>query len=117
MSDSLLDDIRKSMAEMQEQMQSTYMGLENLEVTGEHGGVTIKLTCTYKLSDIKIQPTALQGGLNDFTDRLRKAWEMACDEVQKATQNQTMELMKQLQIPDDIRNLDFGMDSDNDDNK
>lgn len=115
MSDLLLDEIRKSMTEMQEQMQSTYMGLENLEVVGEFDGVTIKLTCTYKLTDIGIQPKAMQGGLKDFTHRLRKAWEEACDAVQKATQNKTMDLMKHLQIPEDLRNISLGKNNEDDD--
>ena len=115
MSDSLLDEIRKSMAEMQEHMQSTYMGLETLEVAGNFDGVTIKMTCTYKLNDIAIEPRAMQGGIKDFTHRLRKAWEAALEEVQRATQNQTMELMKQLQIPDEIRSL--GQNPEDDSNK
>ncbi len=110
MSDSLLDEIRKSMAEMQEHMQATYTGLENLEAAGNFDGVTIKLTCTYKLMDIAIEPRAMQGGIKDFTHRLRKAWEAALEEVQRATQAQTMELMKQLQIPDEIRSLSQASD-------
>jgi len=105
MSDALLDEIRKSMNEMQEKMQSTYMGLETREVVGDFDGIIVKMTCTYDITDITIEPKAMQGTKDAFIHRLRQALKMAFEEVKKATQAQTMELMKQLQIPDDLRNL------------
>lgn len=105
MSDMLLDEIRKSMMDMQQQMQSTYMGLENIEVSGEADGVIIKITCTYKFLDIDIQPKAMQGGLKEFKYRIREAWKNACDEVQKTTQAKTMELLQGMQIPEEIRKM------------
>lgn len=105
MSDMLLNEIRKSMMDMQQQMQSTYTGLENLEVSGEADGVTIKITCTYKFIDIDIQPKAMQGGLKEFKYRIREAWKRACDAVQKTTQSKTMELLQGMQIPEEIRSM------------
>jgi DNA-binding protein YbaB len=101
----LLEEIRKSMTEMQQQMQTTYLGLENMEITGEFEGITITITCTYKFVNIHIDPKAMQGGLKEFTHRIREAWSRACESVQKATQNKTMELLQNMQIPDEIRNM------------
>lgn len=104
-SDMLLNEIRQSMTDMQQQMQSTYTGLENIEVKGESDGVVVTITCTYKFVDIDIQPKAMQGGLKEFKYRIREAWKKACDEVQKTTQSKTMELLQGMQIPDEIRNM------------
>ncbi|OGO90113.1 MAG: hypothetical protein A3F10_07075 [Coxiella sp. RIFCSPHIGHO2_12_FULL_42_15] len=117
MSDMLLDEIRKSMMDMQQQMQSTYMGLENIEVAGEADGVIIKITCTYKFVDIDIQPKAMQGGLKEFKYRIREAWKRACDEVQKTTQAKTMELLQGMQIPEEIRNMSIEQTKQDDDDR
>jgi DNA-binding protein YbaB len=101
----LLDEIQNSMSAMQQQMQSTYAGLEGLEVKGAADGVEVTITCTYKFVDIDIQPKAMQGGLKEFKYRIREAWKAACDEVQKTTQAKTMELLQGMQIPEEIRNL------------
>ena len=115
MSDNaLLDEIQRSMADMQQQMQSTYVGLENIEVTGEADGITITITCTYKFVDIDIQPKAMQGGIKEFKYRIREAWKKACDEVQKTTQAKTMELLQGMQIPDEIRNMSIEESKDGD---
>ncbi len=106
MSDNmLLDEIRQSMTDMQTQMQSTYTGLETIEASGESDGVKVTITCTYKFVDIDIQPKAMQGGLKEFKYRIREAWKKACDEVQKTTQSKTMELLQNMQIPEEIRDM------------
>lgn len=101
----LLEQFQNSMQNMQNQMQTTYQALEKMPVTGESGGVTITLSCTYKFIDIDIQPKAMQGGLKDFVYHIRQAWTLACDKIQKTTQGKTMELLEAVDIPDSIRKM------------
>lgn len=98
-----LGDIQKNMEKMQQQMQSTYGNLESIEIRGESGGITITITCTYKFVDIDIQPSAMQGGMKVFKENIREAWNKACEAAQKTTQSKTMELLKTMNVPDDLR--------------
>jgi len=104
----LLEQIQKSMADMQQQMQNTYTGLQNVHAKGEYEGVTILLSCTYSLIDIDFLPQAMKGGATEFKHRLRQAWSIACEEVQKMTQAKTMELLQGMNIPEEIRNMSMG---------
>lgn len=103
----LLDDIKDSILNMQSQMQTTYQALSNVQVSGESVDKTVKITLTgtYAFHDIEFNEKALQGGVKEFKQRIREAWQAAVDQVQQATQNKTMELLQNMQIPDEIKNL------------
>jgi len=107
MSDVLLDEIKSSIADMQTQMQSTYANLANLKVSGESHDKTVRITmtATYGFEDIEFDERALKGGIKEFRWRVREAWKNLTEEIQKTTQAKTMELLKGMQIPEEIRNL------------
>lgn len=107
MADNLLDNIKNSIADMQTQMQSTYQNLSDIKVSGESSDKTVKIimTATYTFVDIEFNEKALQGGVKEFKLRIREAWESAVKKIQETTQQKTMELLQQMQIPDEIRNL------------
>ena len=103
----LLSEIKDSILNMQMQMQSTYQNLSDILVTGESAdkAVKITLTATYAFEDIDFNEKALQGGVKEFKARIREAWKSAVDQVQQATQSKTVELLQQMQIPEDIKNM------------
>ncbi len=107
MTDKLLNEIKDSIATMQEQMQSTYQNLSNIHVSGESHDKTVKVvvTGTYGFHDIEFNEKALQGGVKEFKQRIKEAWTTAVEQVQQTTQNKTSELLQQMQIPEEIRNL------------
>ena len=45
----LLDDIKNSIVDMQQQMQSTYSNLADIKLTGESHDKTVKITSAAKL--------------------------------------------------------------------
>lgn len=108
----LLDEIKNSIADMQQQMQSTYSDLSKIKVSGKShdNSVEIVMLATSDFDDIIFDQRALQGGIKDFKQRIREAWKSACSEVQKATQSKTMELLQGMQIPDEIKNLSVDQD-------
>ncbi|OGT45664.1 MAG: hypothetical protein A3E82_09240 [Gammaproteobacteria bacterium RIFCSPHIGHO2_12_FULL_38_11] len=103
----LLSDIQTSIMDMQNQMQSTYKNLADITVSGESADKTVKIimTATYAFVDIEFTDKALQGGVKEFKLRIREAWENVVKKIQEATQSKTMELLQQMQIPDEIKNL------------
>lgn len=107
MSDKLLSDIQSSIMDMQSQMQNTYQNLNNVKVNGESSDKTVRIimTATYTFVDIEFNDKALQGGVSAFKTRIREAWEDVVKKIQEATQAKTMELLQQMQIPEEIRNL------------
>src|SRR3990167_10526510 len=107
MADNLLDNIKNSIADMQTQMQSTYQNLSDIKVSGESSDKTVKIimTATYTFKDIEFTEKALQGGVKEFKLRIREAWENLVKKIQETTQSKTIELLQQMQIPDEIRNL------------
>ena len=107
MDNKLLSDIQNSIMGMQSQMQSTYKNLADITVSGESSDKTVKITmtATYTFVDIEFNDKALQGGVKEFKLRIREAWENVVKKIQETTQNKTMELLQQMQIPDEIRNL------------
>lgn len=112
MSDQLLDNIKSSILDMQNQMQSTYQNLSDIKVFGESVDQTVKIimTATYGFVDITFGNEALQGGVSAFKTRIREAWESVVKKIQETTQNKTIELLQQMQIPDEIRNLSMPAD-------
>ncbi|MCX7120524.1 MAG: YbaB/EbfC family nucleoid-associated protein [Gammaproteobacteria bacterium] len=103
----LLSDIQNSIMDMQNQMQSTYKNLADIIVSGESTDKTVKITmtATYTFVDIDFTDKALQGGVKEFKLRIRESWEDVVKKIQEATQSKTMELLQQMQIPDEIKNL------------
>lgn len=107
MSVELLDEIKSSIAEMQQHMQKTYSNLSGLKLSGESNDKTIKITmsATYQFEDIEFDERAFQGGIKEFKWRLREAWKALSENIQKTTQEKTIELLQGMQIPEDIRSL------------
>lgn len=107
MSDQLLSEIQNSIMDMQTQMQSTYQNLNDIVITGrsKDGSVVVTMTATYAFKDIEFSEKALQGGVKEFKTRIREAWESVVSQVQEATQAKTVELLQQMQIPDEIKNM------------
>ena len=99
----LLSEIQNSITDMQNHMQSVYQGLSEEHVMGEHDGVSITMTATYGFVDINFTEKALQGGVQKFKERIKLAWEAVVKKVQEKTQAQTLELLQQMQIPDEIK--------------
>lgn len=112
MSDQLLSDIKNSIMDMQTQMQSTYQNLADIKVSGESSDKTVKITmtATYGFEDIDFNDKALQGGVKEFKLRIREAWKNVVEKIQEATQAKTIELLQQMQIPDEIKNLSMPTD-------
>ncbi len=112
MSDKLLSDIKTSILDMQNQMQSTYQNLADIKVSGKSidGTVEVIMTATYGFVDMRFTKEALQGGVEEFKKRVREAWENVVKKIQEATQAKTMELLQQMQIPDEIKNLSLPAD-------
>jgi DNA-binding protein YbaB len=117
MTDKLLSDIQNSIQEMQSQMQNTYQNLSSVKVFGESVDKTVRITmtATYTFVDIEFNDKALQGGVSAFKTRIRESWEDVVKKIQEATQAKTMELLQQMQIPDEIRNLSLPSDQKTDD--
>jgi DNA-binding protein YbaB len=107
MSTDLLNEIKSSIAEMQQHMQKTYSNLSELKLSGESSDKTIKIimTATYQFEDIELDERAFQGGIKEFKWRLREAWKSLSENIQKTTQEKTIELLQGMQIPEDIRSL------------
>jgi DNA-binding protein YbaB len=114
--DDLLANIKNSIADMQTQMQSTYQNLGDITLTGESSDKTVKIemSATYAFHDIEFTEKALQGGVKEFKLRIREAWENVVKKIQETTQAKTMELLQQMQIPEEIRNLSAPVDDDTD---
>jgi DNA-binding protein YbaB len=108
----LLSDIQNSIMDMQNQMQSTYKNLADIVVKGKSsdGTVELTMTATYAFVDIEFNEKALQGGVKEFKLRIREAWENVVKKIQEATQSKTMELLQQMQIPEEIKNLSMPAD-------
>lgn len=107
MTDELLSNIKSSIVDMQEKMQSTYARLSETKLIGESHDKTVKITmtATYAFEDIEFDERALQGGVKEFRWRIREAWKNLSEQIQKHTQSQTLELLQNMQIPDEIKNL------------
>lgn len=104
---ALLNEIKSSIMDMQSQMQSTYTNLSDIKLVGESSDKTVKITmtATYQFEDIEFDERALQGGVKEFKWRIREAWKNLSEEIQKTTQEKTVELLQGMNIPDDIRNI------------
>lgn len=103
----LLDEIKNSIMDMQQQMQSTYSQLTSLKIVGKShdGTVVITMTATYGLEDLEFGEAALRGGVKEFKWRMREAWKDVCEQIQKTTQNKTLELLQSMNIPEEIKSI------------
>ncbi|WP_267256539.1 YbaB/EbfC family nucleoid-associated protein [Coxiella endosymbiont of Ornithodoros maritimus] len=103
----LLSDIKKSITDMQQQMQATYSNLADLKLLGESDNKTVRITmtATYNFKYIEFDERALQGGVKEFKWRIREALKNLCEIIQKTTQSKIIELLQSMHIPEDIRNL------------
>lgn len=111
---NLLDDIKKSIMDMQNQMQQTYVNLGELKISGFSHDRTIEIimTATYQFVDININPKAFANAegkfsQKEFTWRLREAWTDLSKRIQETTQQKTIELLQGMHIPDEIKNLNL----------
>ena len=105
--DDLADNIKNSIQGMQEQMQSTYAELGNINITGESHDKTVRISmsATYVFDDIDFDEKALQGGVREFKWRIREAWKDLSEKIQQTTQARTLELLQGMDIPEQIREL------------
>ena len=103
----LLNDIQSSIMGMQNQMQSTYQNLADIKVSGKSidNSIEIIMTATYGFVDVNLTKEALQGGLKEFKTRLGESLSDVVKKIQETTQAKTMELLQQMQIPDEIKNM------------
>lgn len=103
----LLNDIQSSIMGMQNQMQSTYQNLADIKVSGKSidSSIEIIMTATYGFVDVNLTKEALQGGLKEFKTRLGESLSDVVKKIQETTQAKTMELLQQMQIPDEIKNM------------
>src|SRR3990167_3990737 len=105
--EKLLGEIKNSITDMQDRMQNAYKNLQNRHTSGfsKDKRVQAKFTATYDFVGIDFGSDALEGGVIEFKQRVAEALKEATVNVQKITQEQTMELLQNMQIPDDIRNM------------
>lgn len=110
----LLNDIKNSIMDMQNQMQNTYSNLAETKLIGEShdGSVRIIMSATYSFEDIEFTEQSLKGGIKEFKWRIREAWKNLSEKIQQTTQEQTMQLLQSMQIPDEIKNISMGGDED-----
>ena len=113
----LLDDIKSSIMDMQSQMQDTYKTLSDTKVTGKSkdGSVEIVMLANYTFCDIDFDKKALSDGVKEFKWRIREAWKDVTEKIQEATQAKTVELLKGMDIPEDIKSMPIEDQSANDD--
>lgn len=110
---SLLSEIKNSITAMQQQMQQTYARLGETEVEGtsRDGLVKVTMTATYKFKGLKIvdrkafADSAGKFNEKEFEKRLSEALDNLSEQIQKTTQEKTLELLQGMNIPDDIRNI------------
>ena len=113
----LLTEIKASILAMQQQMQDAYSRLAQTKLSGKSRDETIEIymTATYNFEDIKINPRAFADAAGKFSQkefewRLREAWKDLSEKIQKTTQNQTMELLQTMNIPEEIKKIPLDED-------
>lgn len=110
--DELLKNIQGSMGALQERMQQTYQTLTETLIEGQSldASVRIKMTATYTFEDIEFDRSALADGMKEFKWRIREAFRDVIKNIQENTQKQTMELLQNMEIPEEIRAISGGTD-------
>ena len=112
----LIDQIKNGIAGMQDQMKNTYQQLSSSDVVGRSNEkpspyVQIILKANYEFVDIQFEKNALDGGVGEFKFRIKTAFNDAIKQVQKITQEKTMQLLQGMNIPP---HLQQGLSSKND---
>lgn len=109
---SLLAEIKSGIMKMQQQMQSTYSDLGQTTISGFSKDQTVEIimTATYELRDINFTPRAFADDNGKFSQtelkrRLVEAWKDLGVKIQQTTQAKTLELLKGMDIPDDLKNI------------
>ena len=103
----MMDEFKTNLEKMQKEMQATYSGLADTTITGtsDDGILTIEMTATYQLINWDFDERALQGGMQQFKARLSEAWLDLNGKIQGATQSKTMELLNNMPIPDEMKQM------------
>jgi DNA-binding protein YbaB len=107
---ALLDQIKNSISGMQDDMKTTYDKLSGEQVVGQSSEkpepyVKVIVKANYEFVDLLFDKNALQGGVSEFKHRIKTAWSDALGQVQKITQERTMELLKGMNIPPNLQGL------------
>lgn len=105
--DNILDELKKSMGDMQSSLEGAYKQMEEKELQGKShdGTVTIIMTATYKFVDIDFDERALKGGVKEFKWRIREAWKNLTETITNTTQEQVMDMFKDIPIPESLQDL------------
>src|SRR5262245_29960899 len=100
----LLKDIQESIIDMQSKKSNAY---QNIKITGksQDGSVWVVMTASYEFIDFGFEERAFRGGVKEFQWRVREAWKNLMEQIKQTTQSQTIELLQNMQIPDDIKRL------------
>lgn len=101
----LMKELEQSMKDMQKNLEDTYKTMEDMVLSGESHDktVTIKMSATYKFEDIEFDKAALQGGVSEFKWRIREAWKNLSEKIQDATQQKTMDLLGNMNVPENFQ--------------
>ncbi len=104
---NMLEELKKSMGDMQTNLESAYKEMEEKELQGKShdGTVTILMTATYKFVDIQFDERALKGGVKEFKWRIREAWKNLTETITSTTQEQVMDMFKDIQVPESLQDL------------
>jgi DNA-binding protein YbaB len=107
----MMQEFEENMKKMQEDMKKTYSGLAdtNLKGTSKDGLISIEMTATYQLVNWDFNELALKGGMPEFKTRLTEAWEDLNSKIQGATQSKTMELLNNMPIPEEMKQVNNGL--------
>jgi len=105
--DNILEELKKSMGDMQSSLEGAYKQMEEKELQGKShdGTVTITMTATYKFVDIDFDERALKGGVKEFKWRIREAWKNLTETITSTTQEQVMDMFKDIPIPESLQDL------------
>ena len=100
----LIDQIKNSIAGMQDQMKNTYQQLSSSDVVGKSAEtpspfVQIILKANYEFVDIQFEKNALEGGVGEFKFRIKTAFNDAIKQIKKITQEKTMQLLQGMNMP------------------
>ncbi len=106
-SGEMLDEFKQGMADMQSSLEQAYSDMDSKEINGFSNDKTVEIimTATYKFVDINFDERALKGGVKEFKWRIREAFKSLTENIQNTTQEQVMDMFKDVQIPDGLKEL------------
>ena len=102
---SLMKEIEENMKNMKSSLEETFKGLDDEVFEGKSadGHFVVKMTGTYSLKEIDFDKQALQGGVSEFKWRINEAWKSLMEKIQKATQQKTMDLLGDMNLPPELQ--------------